>query len=121
MANKNNNATAEAVVALQGQYNAKLEVLNALPETATPEEKQEAQTAADEAKGLLDAELAKSKVQVVKTEKVKAEKQKLVKGKFLLSPTGRFGLAYNADEPAELEEKQAIELEDAGYFKINRE
>lgn len=120
MSNKNNNATAEAVVALQQDYDTKLEVLNGLTEDATAEEKQSAQSAVDESKSLLDAELAKSKAPVTKagTEKVKSEKAKLVKGKFLLSPTGRFGLAYNAGEPAELEEKQAKELDEAGYFKI---
>ncbi|MBF4484427.1 hypothetical protein [Flavobacterium sp. CSZ] len=120
MSNKNNNATAEAAVALQQDYDTKLEVLNGLPEVATAEEKQSAQTAVDDAKVLLDAELSKSKAPVTKagTDKVKAEKAKLVKGKFLLSPTGRFGLAYNAGELAELEEKQAKELDEAGYFKI---
>lgn len=121
MSDKNNNATAEAAVALQKDYDAKLEVLNTLTETATAEEKQAAQSAVDEAKSLLDAELAKSKTLVTKTgaEKVKTEKAKLVKGKFLLSPTGRFGLAYNVGENASLPELQAKELDEAGYFKID--
>lgn len=121
MIDKNNDATAEAAVALQRDYEIKLEVLNTLTETATAEEKQAAQLAVDEAKSLLEAELVKSKASIPKagTEKVKTEKVKLVKGKFLLSPTGRFGLAYNAGEKASLPELQAKELDEAGYFKID--
>lgn len=35
--------------------------------------------------------------------------------KFLLSPTGAFGLGYNEGEEAELEAKQASELVELGY------
>ncbi|WP_202703149.1 hypothetical protein [Flavobacterium sp. UGB4466] len=124
MSKENINTTAKTAVVLQGEYNAKLEVLNALPETATAEERLTAQTAHDEAKSLLDTELAKEikpgdNTGKDKAKAPKAEKPKLVKGKFLLSPTGRFGLAYNAGESAELESKQAAELDEAGYFKID--
>lgn len=114
MANKNNNAAAEAVAALQQDYDAKLEVLNGLPDTATDEEKGEVQSAVDKAKEALEA-ASKPK----ETTPVKA-KEKLIKGKFVLSPTGRFGLAYNAGESASLPELQANELEEAGYFKFDK-
>lgn len=115
MSNKNNNAAAEAVAALQQDYDTKLEVLNGLVEIATDEERLKVQTEVDAAKVLLDAELAK-----VKGGNLKEGKTKLVKGKFMLSPTGRFGLAYNAGEEASLPELQAIELEESGYFKIGK-
>jgi hypothetical protein len=52
-------------------------------------------------------------------EKVKpASKQKQVKIKFLLSPTGKFNLAYNEGEVAEFEEKQAAELVEAKYAEF---
>jgi len=37
--------------------------------------------------------------------------------RFLLSPTGVFGLAYNADDVAVLNEDQAAELVNAGYAR----
>ena len=43
------------------------------------------------------------------------ENTKLIKVKFLLSPTGKFGLGYSAGEEGEFEEKQAAELVDAKY------
>lgn len=119
MSNKNNNATAGSAVALQQDYDAKLELLNGLTDTATDEEKSAAQTAVDEAKKLLDDELLKVN-SASKANTAKTEKEKSVKGKFLLSPTGLFGLAYNVGEEATLPELQAIELEEAGYFKIGK-
>jgi hypothetical protein len=49
--------------------------------------------------------------------KIKAsdESPKLIKVKFLLSPTGKFGLGYSAGEEGEFEEKQAAELVEAKY------
>jgi hypothetical protein len=47
-------------------------------------------------------------------------KEKTLKGKFLVSPTGKFNLGYNAGEEASLPELQALELEEAGYFKIEK-
>jgi hypothetical protein len=44
-------------------------------------------------------------------------KGKLIKGFFLVSPTGLYKLAYSAGEKAEIPELQALELEEAGYFK----
>lgn len=35
--------------------------------------------------------------------------------KFLVSPTGAFGLAYNADDVGELEDLRAAEVVEAGY------
>ena len=52
--------------------------------------------------------------------KEKPSKEELVKGKFLVSPTGRYNLAYNVGEEASLPKLQADELEEAGYFKPNK-
>jgi hypothetical protein len=57
---------------------------------------------------------------VEKTTDKQAKKEKSVKGVFLLSPTGRFNLAYSAGEEASLPELQALELEEAGYFRIGK-
>lgn len=56
----------------------------------------------------------------VATEEVAANKKagKEVKIKFLLSPTGKFQLAYNVGEVAKINELQANELIEAGYAKI---
>lgn len=43
---------------------------------------------------------------------------KLVKVKFLLSPTAKFGLGYNPGEEGEFEEKQAAELVEAKYAEF---
>lgn len=118
MSDKNKKTATTSVAVLQADYNTKLEVLNGLDETATDEVKAEAQTAVDEAKKLLDDELEKvsnaSKIEIAKT-----GKSKLVKGRFLLSPTGLYNLAYNVGEEASLPELQAKELDEAGYFKIS--
>jgi len=48
-------------------------------------------------------------------------KEKKTTGKkirFLLSPTGAFGLAYNAGDEAEIDTAQADELVDAGYAQF---
>jgi hypothetical protein len=55
---------------------------------------------------------------VEKTTENKPKKEKTLKGTFILSPTGRFNLAYSVGEDASLPELQAKELEEAGYFKI---
>jgi hypothetical protein len=44
-------------------------------------------------------------------------KVKLIKGVFLVSPTAVYKLAYSAGEEGSLPELQALELEEAGYFK----
>jgi hypothetical protein len=41
----------------------------------------------------------------------------LIKGVFLVSPTAVYKLAYSAGEEGSLPELQALELEEAGYFK----
>ena len=43
---------------------------------------------------------------------------KVVKVKFLLSPTGKFNLAYNVGEIAKINALQANELVDAGYAEL---
>ena len=45
-------------------------------------------------------------------------KQKVLKVKFLLSPTAKFNLAYNIGEEGEFEEKQANELVEACYAEF---
>lgn len=47
--------------------------------------------------------------------KPSAAKQKVLKVKFLLSPTAKFNLAYSVGEEGEFEEKQAAELVQAKY------
>lgn len=103
MAKQNNNKAAEAAALLnQNLEAAELALANA-PEDATAEDKQLLQDAVDAAKKAIeDANQPK-------------EKSKKVKVKFLLSPTGKFGLGYSAGEEGELEEKQAAELVDAKY------
>jgi hypothetical protein len=43
---------------------------------------------------------------------------KKLKVKFLLSPTGKFGLGYNVDEVASFPKIQATELIEAGYAEL---
>lgn len=47
-------------------------------------------------------------------------KGKFVKGVFLVSPTAIYKLGYSAGEEGSLPELQALELEEAGYFKPNK-
>lgn len=49
---------------------------------------------------------------------VVSEKTKKLKVKFLLSPTGKFGLGYNIGEVASFPGIQAEELIEAGYAKL---
>lgn len=115
MSDKNKNTAAEAVAVLQQDYDAKLALLNGLEETAMPEAKAEAQTAVDEAKELLDKATSPKA-----STAPKAEKEKYLKGVFVVSPTGKYSLAYNVGESASLPELQALELEEAGYFKLDK-
>jgi hypothetical protein len=108
MSDKKNNAAAPGVAALQSDFDAKTAVLNGLDETATPEDREKAQADVDEAKLALDKA----------NEPAAKPSTKKVKGTFVLSPTGRFSLAYSVGEEASLPELQAKELEEAGYFKI---
>lgn len=112
MAKNNNNAATEAVAALTKDYNAAVEEQKALLEDATDEAKAEVQKKVDKAKIALDAENAKNSTPLVDTE------EELVKGKFLVSPTWKYRLAYNVGEEAEFPKLQALEMEEAGYFKI---
>jgi hypothetical protein len=50
--------------------------------------------------------------------KVDNQEQAEVKIKFLLSPTGKFSLAYNVGEEAQINELQANELVEAGYAEF---
>lgn len=55
----------------------------------------------------------------VAVQEVAAKKSgKEVKIQFLLSPTGRFNLAYNIGEVAKINELQANELVEAGFAEI---
>ena len=53
-----------------------------------------------------------------KEKKPSVEKQKVLKVKFLLSPTAKFNLGYNVGEEGEFEEKQANELVEACYAEF---
>lgn len=52
------------------------------------------------------------------TNKTSEETPKLIQVKFLVSPTGKFNLAYNEGEQASIPEPQAIELEELAYVKF---
>lgn len=67
----------------------------------------------------LNTATSSEEVAVEKVAKATATgKEKKVKVKFLLSPTGKFNLGYNAGETAILPELQADELIEAGYAEI---
>jgi predicted transcriptional regulator YheO len=103
-----NNKAAEAVALLQKNFDDASEVLNTLPEDATEEQKAEAVKAVNEAKEALD----KATMEPVK----KDTKEK--KLKFKVSPTGKFGLAYNVGESGAFNEAQANELVESGYAEF---
>jgi len=46
---------------------------------------------------------------------------KLVKVKFLLSPTGSFSLAYNAGDIGQVTPEMAKQLEEAGFAEVIKE
>ncbi len=48
----------------------------------------------------------------------KAPKEKTKKIKFILSPTGKFGLAYGVDEIVEMNANQANEIVESGYAEF---
>lgn len=109
MANTNKtNKAAEAVALLQKTFDDALEVLNALPEDATQGQRGEAAQAVDDAR--LALEEANTPVIVKEGKKVKV--------KFKVSPTGKFGLAYNVDETGSFNSAQANELVESGYAEF---
>ena len=109
MANTNKtNKAAEAVALLQKNFDDASEVLNTLPEDATEEQSAEAVKAFDDAR--LALEEANTPVVVKEGKKVKV--------KFKVSPTGKFGLAYNVDETGYFNSAQATELVESGYAEF---
>jgi hypothetical protein len=108
MANNNKNKAAEVAALLTKNLEAAEFALANAPEDATAEEKKLLQNA---------VELAKKEIEDANKPK---EKSKMVKVKFLLSPTGKFGLAYSAGEVGEFEEKQAAELVEAKYAEYTK-
>lgn len=92
---------AEAAALLQKNLDDAQVAFDGLGEDATEEQKQEAQKLLD------DAKLA-----IEEANKPSGKRKKV---KFLLSPTGRFGLGYSAGEEGEFEEKQAAELVESKY------
>jgi hypothetical protein len=64
---------------------------------------------------LEDAGVNKEVETVVEETAVSEGLSDLVLIRFLLSPTGKFGLGYSAGEEGEFEEKQATELVEAKY------
>jgi len=48
----------------------------------------------------------------------KKSKEKKSKIKFILSPTGKFGLAYGVNEIVEMNANQADEIVDSGYAEF---
>ena len=57
-------------------------------------------------------------IEKVATATATPAKDKTVKIKFLLSPTGKFNLAYGPGEKASLPKLQAEELIEAGYAEL---
>jgi hypothetical protein len=115
MSEDKKNTAAEAVAVLQSNFDLAEIKVKELPETATPEAILAAQKELSEAKEALENAL-----KPVEKPDAKKTKEKLIKGKFLLSPTGRFNLGYSEGEEASLPELQALELEEAGYFRIGK-
>lgn len=107
-----NNKAAEAVALLQKNFDDASEVLNTLPEDATEEQSAAAVKAFDEAKAALE----KAIVEPAKKDVVAKEKK--LKVKFKVSPTGKFGLAYNVGESGSFNEAQATELVESGYAEF---
>jgi hypothetical protein len=107
MGNTNKNNAATDVAALTKVYNEALEAQKAVAEDATDEVKSEAQVKVDEAKAALDS---------ASTPKETSGKTKKVK--FLLSPTGKFNLAYNVGETGTLPANQADEVVAAKYAEF---
>jgi hypothetical protein len=110
MGKDNKNAATEAVAALTKAYDNALEVQKNLAADATDEQKEEAQKAVDVAKKALD--------EASDLEGKPEKPEKLVKVKFLLSPVGKFNLAYGVGEIGEFLEKQADELVEAKYAEF---
>lgn len=99
-------ATAEAREAAQAKIDAAVAEFNAL--VVSPEVKAAAQKKVDDALAAYEAATAPK------------QKEKKLKGVFVVSPTGKYNLAYNVGESAELPELQALELEEAGFFKLDK-
>jgi hypothetical protein len=92
---------AAAAALLQKNLDDAKAAFDGLGEDATQEQKDTAQAAIDTAQLAID--------------NVNKPSGKTKKVKFLLSPTGRFNLAYNEGEEGVFEEKQAAELVQAKY------
>lgn len=107
MSNQNKNNSAANVAELNKAYNDALEAQKALAEDATDEVKALAQAKVDEAKLALDNANAP-----------KEAKEKTKKVKFLLSPVGKFNLAYNVGEEGLLPANQADEVVNAKYAEF---
>ncbi|WP_281225372.1 hypothetical protein [Flavobacterium aquiphilum] len=107
-------STPEDKETIQTTFETAESALNAIKDLPTPEEKQAAQTAFDEAKLAYETALKPNTGSTTSK-----PKDKMLKGKFIVSPTGRFNLGYNVGEEAEFPELQARELDEAGYFKID--
>jgi len=68
---------------------------------------------------VVDAEVVSDENTVVDSkEEVTAPKGKTAKVKFLLSPVGKFGLAYISGETGTFTKQQATELVDAKYAEF---
>ena len=105
------NKAAEAVALLLKNFDDASEVLNTLPEDATEDQRAQAVKDVEEAKEALENA-------TVETAKNVVTKEKKLKVKFKVSPTGKFGLAYNVDEIGSFNEAQAAELVESGYAEF---
>jgi len=113
MSDKNKNAAAEAVAALKSKFEAAETAFNAITETTLD---------ADIVSITADYNAAKKEYEEAIAPKATTPKAsaKTLKGKFIVSPTGKYNLGYNVGESASLPELQAKELEEAGYFKLDK-
>ena len=70
--------------------------------------------------GVITEDVSAKAAEEAKAAEAKANKNdgKKVKIQFLLSPTGKFQLAYNVGEVVKINELQANELIEAGYAEI---
>lgn len=111
---KNTNSAAVSVAELTTAYNNAVAAKTDLPATATADEIKAADDAVLDAKKALDDAISADKAAADKA----PGKEKKVKVKFLLSPTGKFNLAYVVGETASFPAPQAQELVEAKYAEF---
>lgn len=113
MTKKEKDAATLEVAALTKVLDQALEAQKSLAEDVTEEVKAEAKKNVDDAQAVLDAKNAE-----IESANKPSEKEKQVKVKFLLSPVGKFSLAYVVGETGTFNSSQATELVEAKYAEF---